>query len=58
MDLATSICKVKNPECNICPLNVSCKTFQENLYFLLKRKKNNINKKPIRKGTIFVIFNQ
>ena len=44
MELGALICKSKNPFCSKCPLTKNCKSFKNNDYEIIKKKKKNIDK--------------
>ena len=54
MDLGSKVCKVRDPNCIICPLNSTCKTYLENKGALFKivKKHKKIN---IRYGNCYII---
>ena len=44
MELGALICKSKNPFCSKCPLTKNCKSFKNNDFEIIKKKKKNIDK--------------
>lgn len=54
MDLGSTVCTPKNPQCRVCPIKGYCLAFQQNKMHLypLKEKKQ---KKPTRQAAIFIL---
>jgi len=55
MDLGATLCKPKDPQCQICPLKSSCLAFQKNLQKILPMKKKR-EKIPLRINSAMVIW--
>ncbi|MFI5303852.1 MAG: A/G-specific adenine glycosylase [Nitrospiria bacterium] len=55
MDLGATLCKPKDPQCQICPLKSSCLGFQKNLQKILPMKKKR-EKIPLRINSAMVIW--
>ena len=49
MDIGSLICKKSNPMCSSCPVQKNCKSFEKNLFYVPKIKKNN----PVKKQKIW-----
>jgi len=45
IDIGSLICKPRNPQCNICPLNIHCITYKKQNFVSFNTKKNNKHKK-------------
>ena len=60
MELGALICRPKNPLCNQCPLIKNCKSFRNNDFEIIKKKKIKINKyyllKVCKKNNRFLLI--